>query len=345
MSIDDQSAAHEAPLDPALPLIDAHHHLFAKASPGIAKIFGRHRYLIDDYLADMAGHTLIGSVYIEAHTAYRADGPREMATVGEVEFANGQAALSASGDFGPSRVAAAIVGTMDFRIGSKTGDVLDAMIRAGGGRFRGIRQNGAWDADQSIINFAIPNPPGLYLDAEFRRGFGQLADRALTFDAFVLHPQIDDVTSLAMAFPDTPIVLNHVGNILGLNGYAGRRAELVEDWKASIAALAQCKNVYVKLGGLGNFLPCFDSFRATPPFRSDKLAEEWQPYIDFAIDAFGASRCMFETNYPVDSFAGSINMIINAYKRITAGRSAEERHYIFFKTACDFYAMGLDACK
>jgi predicted TIM-barrel fold metal-dependent hydrolase len=334
----------EPAIDPELPIIDTHHHLYDRISEAEARIAGgRRRYLIDELLQDMdSGHNIVATVYVDAAAMYRADGPPEFRVVGETEFANGQAAMSASGVYGSSRIAAGIVGTTDCRLGDRVRPVLEAHIAAGGGRFRGIRQTGAWDSDPAIFGGMFKIPSGLYLDSDFRRGFAHLAPLGLSFDAFVLSTQLQDVINLSRSFPNTRIVLDHVGGPVGVGRYRGRLGELFPTWKRDIEQLAQSPNVTVKLGGLGSFLGGFRSYGAQPPASSKTLAEEWRPYIETCIEAFRADRCMFESNYPVDCGSGSYGTIVNAFKRITAGCSSTERAAVFAGTAIDVYQLRLN---
>src|SRR5262245_14982123 len=251
--------------------------------------------------------------------------------------------MSASGLYGPNRVAAGIVSTTDCRLGDRVKSVLEAHIAAGGSRFRGIRQTGAWDGDASIFGGMFKNGAQLYRDASFRRGFAHLAPLGLTFDAFVLSTQLPDVADLAAAFPDTSIVLDHAGGPIGIGPYRGRLAEMFPAWKRDMQEIARRSNVTVKLGGLGSFINGFPSYRAQPPASSAALAADWQPYVETCVEAFGAQRCMFESNYPVDFGAGSYGTIVNAYKRITAGYSATERTDIFSGTAIEVYRLAVVA--
>lgn len=337
------STIREAAIDPALPIVDSHHHLYDRLAEKFASLSGgRRRYLIDELLQDMnGGHNIVATVFVDADAMYRADGPAEYRVVGETEFANGQAAMSASGLYGPSRIAAGIVSTADCRIGDRVKGVLEAHIMAGGSRFRGIRQTGAWDADASIFGGMFKNGEHLYLDAGFRRGFAHLAPLGLSFDAFVLSTQLPDVADLAAAFPDTRIVLNHAGGPIGIGPYKGRLAEMFPAWKRGIEEIARRPNVTVKLGGLGSFINGFPSYGAQPPASSEMLAADWRPYVETCIEAFGAGRCMFESNYPVDSGAGSYGTIVNAFKRLTAGCPADERTSIFSGTAIEIYRLAI----
>lgn len=333
----------EPAIDATLPVVDTHHHLYDRLPEALLSLGGgRRRYLLDELLADIGeGHNVVATVHADAAAMYRADGPHDYRMVGETEFINGQAAMSASGLYGPTRVAAAIVGTADCRIGDRVQGVLEAHVAAARGRFRGIRQTGAWDADPRIFGGMFDNAEGLYREASFRRGFAHLAPLGLTFDAFVLAPQLPDVADLAAAFPDTSIVLDHAGGPIGIGPYRGRLAELFPAWRRDVLAIARHPNVTVKLGGLGSFMNGFPSYNAQPPASSEVLASEWRPYVETCIEAFGAERCMFESNYPVDAGAGAYGTILNAFKRITAACSADEKAAIFAGTAIRIYRLTL----
>ena len=182
---------------------------------------------------------------------YRAAGPVELRPVGEVEFANGVAAMAASGTYGKTRVCAGIVGHADLALGAAVEKVLEAMIEAGGGRFRGIRFITASHPDQPAWGSPIIRPAGLLMDPKVREGFARLAPLGLSFDAWMYHTQLDELIDLARAFPATQIVLDHVGGPIGLGPYAGKRDEVFAAWRGMIRELASCPNVHIKLGGLG----------------------------------------------------------------------------------------------
>src|SRR5438128_4592083 len=148
----------EPALEPELPIVDPHHHLIDRPESGC--------YLLPDLLADITGggHNVVATVYLEWLSMYRASGPVEMRPVGEIEFANGVAAMSASGSYGKPRVCAGIVGHADLALGAGVAKVLEAMIVAGGGRFRGIRYIASSDPDQAVWGATQTRPPGLLLD-------------------------------------------------------------------------------------------------------------------------------------------------------------------------------------
>ena len=326
----------EEVLEPDLPICDPHHHLW----DGNRHQRLQPRYLLDEFLDDTAsGHNIVSTVFIECGAMFRADGPEAFRPVGETEFVNGIAAMSASGQYGPTRVAAGIVSTVDLRIGAAAGDVLDAHANAGGGRFRGIRRAVARDDAGEIRNHRTDPPPGLMYQEDFRRGFAELAPRGLTFEAWCYHPQIPGVTALARAFPDTTIILDHFGGPLGTGPYAGRGDEVFADWKMMVSELADCPNVMAKLGGINMDVNGFGWHLRDRPPSSRELADATRPYYDFTIEAFGADRCMFESNFPVDKLSCSYRVIWNAFKRITGGCSAEEKAALFHDTAARVYRL------
>ena len=323
----------ETILEPGLPIVDPHHHLWDRPGWG---------YMLDDLLADTnAGHNIVGTVFVQCRSMQRATGPEELRPVGETEFVNGVAAMSASGGYGPTKVNAGIVGHVDLRNGAHSAAVLEAHIRAGGGHFRGIRHITAYDPDPTLMNPAYTPPPRLMFDKTFREGFACLAPLNLTFDAWLYHPQIGDVTALAQAFPGTGICLNHIGGPLAIGSYAGKRQEVFANWSASIKALSACPNVVVKLGGMAMRINGWDFHEKADPPSSADLAAAWKPYVETCIDAFGASRCMFESNFPVDKGSYGYAAFWNACKILTQGASESEKADLFCGTASRFYRLDL----
>jgi predicted TIM-barrel fold metal-dependent hydrolase len=323
----------ETILEPELPIVDPHHHLWDR--PGW-------RYMLEDLLADMnSGHNIIATVFVQCRSMHRAAGPDEMKPVGETEFVNGVAAMSASGQYGPAKICAGIVGHADLSLGSRVRDVLEAHIRAGGGRFRGIRHITAWDADSTLMNPAYAPPPGLLADARFREGFACLAPLNLSFDAWLYHPQIGELTALARAFPETQIVIDHVGGPLGIGVYAGKRDEVFTGWRKSIRDLAQCPNVFAKLGGMAMRINGFDFHEKADPPSSETLAAAWKPYVETCIEAFSPARCMFESNFPVDKGSYAYAPFWNACKILARAAAQQEKTDLFSATAERFYRLDL----
>jgi L-fuconolactonase len=331
----DWLARHNEPvLEPDLPIVDPHHHLMDHAG---------HRYMLPEFLDDAgSSHHLLASLFVECRVFYRAQGPAERRSLGETEFVNGVAAMSASGLYGPVRACAGIIGNVDLRFGDRAGPALEAHIAAAGGRFRGIRNVAAWHKDGIKATTANP-PPGLLLDAEFRRGFAWLGKLGLTFDAWLLHTQLPDLIDLAKAFPGTTIICDHIGGPAGIGPYEGKRSEVLAAWSRSMRELARCPNVNVKLGGMGMHVLGFDFHTREKPPSSEVLAEAWKPYVELCLEAFGPQRAMFESNFPVDKGTCSWLVLWNAFKRLAAGCSADEKRALFSGTACRVYGLDLAA--
>ncbi len=327
----------EAALEPELPICDSHHHLWDVKYPGVQV---QERYLLDDLLADLAsGHNIVSTVYIECAAMYGADVAPEMRTVGEVEFAGGIAAMSASGLYGPTRVAAGIVGHADLRRGDGAKAVLEALIEAGCGRFRGIRHGAAWVETDTVHNSLSNPPPELFHDSIFREGFRHLAPLGLSFETWLYHPQLADVPPLAKAFPETTMILNHFGGPLGVGPFAGKREEIFEAWKPRIDAIAECPNVVAKLGGINMRINGFGWHSREKPPSSEALAAATRRWYEHVIERFGPERCLFESNFPVDKLSCSYGVLWNSFKRIAAGCSADEKAALFHDTASRVYRL------
>jgi predicted TIM-barrel fold metal-dependent hydrolase len=319
------AASKEDALEPELPIIDAHHH-FSEHWGG---------YLPADLLADANGHNIEASVYVQCGWHYRSDGPEALKPVGETEqvIAVTRPVASAS-----MRVAAGIVGYADLNLGAAVDDVLAAQVRAGEGRLRGIRYSAARDPE--FKHGVLPRPRDhLYSEAAFRAGYACLANHGLSFDAWVYHPQLEDVLDLAIVFPNTSLIVDHLGGLLGVARYANDRKRAISEWLPWMKRLAQCPNVTLKVGGLGTAVFGFDfSARATPP-SSRELLDLWRPVMEPALEVFGASRCMFESNFPVDRSGAGYGVVWNAFKRLAEGASAADKAMLFHDNAERIYRL------
>jgi predicted TIM-barrel fold metal-dependent hydrolase len=325
----------EEVLDPELPIVDAHHHLQEDKNG---------RYLLHETVADMAtGHNFISTVHVQARSMRRLEGPEHLRDIGEIEFARGCAAMAATGLYGRARVCEGIVGWADFRLDpGLVREILDASTEAAGGRFRGIRQIAPWVAGELGKAMPLNAPEGLLRDADFRRGFAALGPRDLSFDAWLFHPQLGDVVSLARQFPNTRIILNHLGGRLGIGQYRTQFDTVWAEWQAAIKALAALPNVYMKLGGLGMLYGGFNFHTRPEAPGSETLADAWGPFIRAAIEAFGPERSMFQSNFPIDNQSAAFPVVWNAFKRITADFSADERASMFHRTAQSAYRLSTD---
>ena len=341
-------------LDPDLPIIDPHHHLWdlrpllpAFPEPRhdfIEAIAGAAYYTFDELQQDTrgglpGGHNIIGTVFMECGAFYDISRSDSLKSVGEVEFVNGVAAQGASGLYGSYRPCAGIVGHADLTEGDGVKPLIEALIAAGNGRFRGIRHAAAWDADPDVLGPPFHAPQGLYTSDSFRAGFATYSTFGLTFDAWLLEPQLGDVLDLARSFPDQTIVLDHCGTPLNIASHRGKLGENFERWKSSIKALAECPNVSVKLGGLAMAFCGMPEEGPMKGHSSDSLAALWKPYIETCIEAFGAKRAMFESNYPVDRWGASYEVLWNAFKRLANGASEHEKRALFAGTAARIYGI------
>ena len=336
-------------IEPQRPIIDPHHHLWdirqtLAASPAghpfLAAVGLSPLYLLPELLADFgAGHHVVASVFVECGAYYRAGVPAALRPVGETEFVNGVAAMGASGLYGRSRPCAGIVAHADLTLGDAVAGVLAAHRAAAPERLRGIRHSVAWDADASVLGFLQAPRAGLLGEPGFRAGLAQVAAAGLSYDVWLLAPQLPDLVAAARAVPDLAIICDHVATPLGIGAHAGRRDAGHAQWLANIKALAACPNVVMKLGGLAMPFGGFDEFMADPMASAEQLARAWRPWIEPCIEAFGPERCMFESNFPVDRGTCDYATLWNAFKLIAAGASEDEKTALFSGTAARVYRL------
>jgi predicted TIM-barrel fold metal-dependent hydrolase len=327
------AATQEPALEPDRPIIDPHHHLWDR--PG-------NRYLFHDLMEDLdIGHNIRATVFLECREMYRAEGPPELRSLGETQFVAGVAAMSESGKYGDARACKGIIGNVNLReVGGRAKGILEQHVVASGGRFRGIRNGATWHADPNLRVFTSGSGEGLYLDRSFREGFAGLAPLNLSFEAWMFHSQLGDLVDLARAFPETRIVLNHIGGALAVGPYVDKRDEVFAEWRAQMSKLGQFSNVYIKLGGLG--MPSLSGFEMGRQDRapsSEQLAVAWRPTLDVCIEAFGPDRAMFESNFPVDKGMCSYSNLWNAFKRVAEPYSNDKKNAMFYNTALKFYRL------
>ena len=321
-----QGADTEAVLEPDLPIIDPHHHLFRR---------DRNGYLIPDLLSDLgSGHNVVATVFMEGHTGYRTTGPEELHPVGETEYALEAIQTNTTG----RNICAGIVAYADLMLGNRVVPLLEAQIEAGQGRLRGIRHAIRWDA-AGIGLFGHDDPPHLAANPSFRQGFSHLASHRLSFDAWLFYHQIEEFIELVEMFPDTPIIVNHIGGPLGVGPYAGWRSEVHDRWRRGIARLAQYPNVWMKVGGCGMLYYGFDFYKQPTPPSSEQLAAAWKPYINHCIEQFGVDRCMLESNFPVDKQTCSYRVLWNTFKLLTCDFTAAEKTALYSGTATEAYRL------
>lgn len=315
----------EAALEPELPICDPHHHLWK---------FPNNVYLTEEFLEDLqAGHNIVKTVYVECEENYRNSGPEHLCPVGETEFVE-----TITADHFQPNIAAGIVGFADLCLGSSVKEVLEAHL-ASSKRFRGIRHASAWHQSDKIRNAHTKPKADLLQDSNFLSGFAQLEEFNLSFDSSIYFNQIPQLLTLAQQFPNTAIVLNHIGGIVGIGPYKDRREAVFNQWRENIIALSACKNVYLKLGGLTMTACGFGWHKMDAPPNSEQLAESMAPYFDICIKYFGCKRCMFESNFPFDRASCSYAVLWNAFKRVSQQYSSGDRTALLHDTASNFYRV------
>ena len=332
----------EAAIEPELPIVDAHHHLWPEA---------HRRFEAGDLVAYFDGMNVVGTVFVECSAAYDVpfnyrpgvDGVTEdyRAPAAEIRYVVG----SVRGDAVAAKhgVCEGIVGTANLMMGEAAAvDVLESFIAAGEGRFRGIRQASAWDAAAGVHSWRMP-PPGLLLDDRFQSGFKALGRLGLSFDAWLFYPQLGDLVRLARRFPDVQIIMNHFGGVIGIGPYEKWAGEGFRYWQRQVRELAGCPNVAMKMGGLGMPLTGIGLYVPEVPVSSAAMAEVWKPYVTTCVEAFGVERCMLESNFPVDRQTATYVKLWNAYKIATKSYSKSERQALFSGTASRVYGLRVSA--
>ncbi len=323
----------EPAFDRDQPIIDPHHHLWDARADGRLL-----RYFLDELLEDTNDLNVRQTVFIECSAMYRADGPEHMRPVGETEYVAGVSAQSASGIYGDMRACTGIVGHANLMLGAAVGDVLDAHMEISS-RFRGIRHHASWDSSPDVPNSRIEPGAHVYLNETYREGFAELGKRNLSFEGWLYHPQIPELTDLARAFPETTIILNHLGGPLGIGPYAGRQDEVFADWRESITELATCENVVAKVGGIQMVINGFGWHEQERAPSSDELLEANRRWYEHTIQSFGPDRCMFESNFPVDKASCSYTVLWNQFLKLVADYPADEKNAMFHDTALRAYRL------
>jgi L-fuconolactonase len=325
------SRTTEEIVEPDLPICDPHHHFWDY--PG-------NRYMLNELLEDTgSGHNIRSTVFVECGSMYRADGPEEMAVIGETEFVQGLAAMSASGAYGDTRVAQGIISHANLLLGRRIEKVLRAHIQASPNRFRGVRHSAAYHPSDAIRKSHSDPPPHMLMTTAFREGLEVVADLNLTLDAWLFHSQLEEFVDLAKAFPGLTLVLDHFGGPLGIGPYTGQSRQVYGDWKKEIVKLADLENVVFKLGGINMPINGFGWDKADAPPGSDQLMAATGHYYRDCIDLFGPKRCMFESNFPVDKRSVSYAVLWNAFKKITAHMNTSDRSALFHDTAVRVYRL------
>jgi predicted TIM-barrel fold metal-dependent hydrolase len=318
----------EDALDPELPICDPHHHFWH---------YPTSRYLVDEFSQDISGgHRVLKTVFVECVQFYDEDAPTELQPVGETVTVDRMASAPPIQD--QTAIAAGIIGFADLTCGDAVRPVLEEHLQASP-RFRGIRFATAWHADERIRNAHTHPAENLLSCRTFRKGLQHVADLGLSFDAWLYHPQLPELTDLARAFPGLNIVLNHMAGPLGIGPYANQREEELTNWRQLMKSLSQCENVSVKLGGRAMKMSGFEWHTKALPPGSRELAAAMSPYFASCIEQFGPERCMFESNFPVDKASCDYTVLWNAFKRVAGAYSDSERRLLLHDTAVRVYRL------
>lgn len=338
--------SHEDAIDPSQKIIDAHHHLWDYPTLGDYgdEVSTHCRYTGDELVADikLSGHNIINTVFVECMSMYNASGGPQ-ATVGEVEYVQATAAMSNAGYWGESRpLCGGIIGHVDLRMGAAVREPLEAMMTVR--NFRGIRHSHNWDANEDVPVSHNPNAAEMLGSPEFREGFAVLDELGLVFDSWGWFTQLDELAELADSFPNTTIIINHLGAPLGVGPYSSHANGINPDWQRYIVEIAKRPNVMIKLGGAGlavlNF--GFSGFDKASP-SSLQLANAWLPTFKILIDAFGCERGIFESNFPVDKISASYGNTWNAFQRICQSLelSQLQKDQLFYQNAARVYRIAV----
>jgi predicted TIM-barrel fold metal-dependent hydrolase len=321
----------EGAIETDLPVLDPHHHLWNRPES---------RYTLEELVADTSAHRVRQTVFVECTAMYRTTGPEELRCIGETEYVQGVAAEAASRGAGAMQANAAIVGTADLRLGERVDAILEAQLAASPNRFRGVRHRAAWPMSRPPARGQPGQVPHLLLDSAFRAGFSRLRLYALSFEVWLFFPDLPDVADLATAFPDTTIILNHLGAPI-LSGEYGTRDEVFANWRRDITAVAACPNVVLKVGGIQMPVNGFGWHEGARPPSSEELLEVNRPWYEHAIEQFGPARSMFESNFPVDRASCSYTVLWNQFKKLSKGFRADERVAMLHDTAARVYRLPL----
>ena len=322
------SQVKEDIIEPDIPIIDPHHHLWDDRGS---------TYLLEDLQADTgSGHNVVKTVYMECGWAYKKDGPNHLRVVGETEAVVDQA--NKSKETGGA-VISAIVSRADLRLGDEVIEVLEAHEEASQGLFRGIRHAGARAEDPEVLTIPGGAPEGLFQDSGFLKGMKVLGKNGYTYDTWHYHYQNIEFAEMVKKVPDTQIVLDHFGTPLGVGPYADKREEIFDQWKKDIKEISKSENVFMKIGGMAMPDNGFGWNTRDKPATSDEFVEAQRPYYLHAIDCFGPERCMMESNFPVDRMSLSYHVLYNGLKKIVADFSDDEKDQMFYRTAESVYTV------
>lgn len=316
--------SQEAVLFPEQPIFDAHHHLWDRPYS---------RYVAEDFKSDVDdGHDIRASLYIQCRTGYRIDGSEATRPVGEVETVLEWCHAMPMHPVG-------LVAFADLMLGEDVRPVLEAVIEAGAGKVRGVRNFTAYHPDPDVRSNPVPAPAGLMCSDAFRAGAKVLSEQGLVLDVWAYHTQLSEVRDLAQTLPDLTVVVDHCGGPLGVGPYREEGVDKFRAWRQSLALVAELPNTWIKIGGFGLAVMGHHYARLPKPPHSSQLAADWAPYIESCIELFGPQRAMFESNFPVDKGQFSYRALWNAFKRLSAGMHSDVRDQLFWGSAARCYGI------
>jgi predicted TIM-barrel fold metal-dependent hydrolase len=321
-------------INPELPIIDPHHHLWN----GDNQLAGSFPYLIENLSEDTnSGHNIVGTIFMECAQGYYSGGEEKYKPVGETEFVMNL--IKNSEKLSKSTNIIGIIGFADLMLGHEVKNVLNRHLSKGEGLFRGIRHAAGWDKNNEIHNSHSNPIENIYHNKSFMKGAEELINLNLTFDAWHYHHQINDLSIFAKKYPELTIIHDHFGGPLGVGPYEGKKEEIFKKWKDDISLLSESKNVYAKLGGLAMPVNGWNFHKQNKPASSDQILDMHHEYYLHTINCFGVERCMFESNFPVDRRSVSYHVLWNAFKKMVLGYSDEDKNKLFFKNAKDVYGV------
>ena len=321
-------------IDPQLPIIDPHHHLWN----GDNQLAGSFPYLIENLNEDtFSGHNIVGTIFMECAQGYYSNGEEKYKPVGETEFVVNL--MKTSKKLPKTTNIIGIIGYADLMLGGEVKDVLDKHLLKGDGLFKGIRHAAGWDKNKEIHNSHSNPIENIYYNKSFREGAEELIKLNLTFDAWHYHHQIKDLSDFAINYPELTIIHDHFGGPLGVGPYEGKKKEIFQKWKDDISLLSESKNVFAKLGGLAMPVNGWNFHKQDKPASSDQIIDLHQEYYLHTINCFGVDRCMFESNFPVDRRSVSYHVLWNAFKKMILDYPDEDKNKLFFKNAKDVYGV------
>ena len=299
-------------------------------------------YLPADFQQDVKGHNVKAAVF----TPYSWQVKTDVDLAGETQFVEDLYGMKSSSTSHSSAVElGAIVGNAHLENTKDLQALLDNHQRASH-RFRGIRDMIDWCDDPGVLSHA--HEKNMSSNPQWLKGFEVLAKNDLFFDAFVYHHQLPEMDTLAKRFPDTQMILSHMGIPIGAMGpfasygHSGvDRDRIIKQWQSGMALLAQNKNVVVKLSGL--FMPVlgWGLHNGQANLDNEDIVDRLQPLIDFTIEQFGVERCMFGSHFAPDKASLSYTRLYDLYKRMTQHRSLAEKELLFSKNAKRVYQIAI----